>query len=161
MFFFFKQKTAYEMRISDWSSDVCSSDLSDVQWVFRGDRELTWMREPRAVDQITAGRWWPPDYDGPPLVSLHDEVGRALGLGPGDKLTINILGRDVEVTIANLREVDWANLSINFVMIFSPGLLEQARSEEHTSELQSLMRNSYAVICLKKKNKQPLTASRT
>src|SRR3546814_13819985 len=30
MFFFFKQKTAYEMRISDWSSDVCSSDLTDV-----------------------------------------------------------------------------------------------------------------------------------
>src|SRR3546814_11089038 len=31
MFFFFKQKTAYEMRISDWSSDVCSSDLQDVE----------------------------------------------------------------------------------------------------------------------------------
>src|SRR3546814_8379218 len=31
-FFFFKQKTAYEMRISDWSSDVCSSDLSDADW---------------------------------------------------------------------------------------------------------------------------------
>src|SRR3546814_20574427 len=99
---------------------------SDVQWVFRGDRGLTWMREPRAVDQITAGRWWPPDYDGPPLVSLHDEVGRALGLGPGDKLTIKILGPAVEVTIANHHEVAWANLSINCVMIFSPGPLEQA-----------------------------------
>src|SRR3546814_4660438 len=32
MFFFFKQKTAYEMRISDWSSDVCSSDLGGVSW---------------------------------------------------------------------------------------------------------------------------------
>ena len=98
----------------------------DVQWVFRGDRGLTWMRAPRAIDKITAGAWWPPDYDGAPLVSLHDEVGRALGIGPGDRLTINILGRDVEVTIANLREVDWASLSMNFVMIFSPGLLEQA-----------------------------------
>jgi putative ABC transport system permease protein len=98
----------------------------DVQWVFRGDRGLTWMREPRAVDKVTAGAWWPADYDGAPLVSLHDEVADALGIGPGDKLTINILGRDVEVTIANLREVDWSNLSINFVMIFSPGLLEQA-----------------------------------
>src|SRR3546814_4437713 len=34
MFFFFKQKTAYEMRISDWSSDVCSSDLSDEYYRF-------------------------------------------------------------------------------------------------------------------------------
>ncbi|MEO3427948.1 FtsX-like permease family protein [Pelagibius sp. CAU 1746] len=98
----------------------------EVKWVFRGDRGLTWMRAPRAIDKITAGEWWPPDYDGKPLVSLHDEVGRALGIGPGDTLTINILGRDVEVTIANLREVDWARLSMNFVMIFSPGLLERA-----------------------------------
>jgi putative ABC transport system permease protein len=99
---------------------------SDVQWVFRGDRGLTWMREPRAIDRINAGEWWPPDYDGPPLVSLHDEVGRALGIGPGDRMTVNILGRDVEVAIANLREVDWSSLSMNFVMIFSPGVLEQA-----------------------------------
>src|SRR3546814_2962731 len=33
VFFFFKQKTAYEMRISDWSSDVCSSDLTGVPWI--------------------------------------------------------------------------------------------------------------------------------
>src|SRR3546814_16027086 len=39
MFFFFKQKTAYEMRISDWSSDVCSSDLSDV--AFSADADTT------------------------------------------------------------------------------------------------------------------------
>src|SRR3546814_10447313 len=35
IFFFFKQKTAYEMRISDWSSDVCSSDLSNALGVAR------------------------------------------------------------------------------------------------------------------------------
>src|SRR3546814_6883542 len=35
LFFFFKQKTAYEMRISDWSSDVCSSDLDLAQHAFR------------------------------------------------------------------------------------------------------------------------------
>ncbi|MEQ8357565.1 MAG: FtsX-like permease family protein [Kiloniellaceae bacterium] len=99
---------------------------SDVQWVFRGDRGLTWMRAPRDIDRITSGAWWPPDYAGAPLVSLHDEVGDALGIGPGDTLAINILGRNVEVTIANLREIDWASLSMNFVMIFSPGLLEQA-----------------------------------
>src|SRR3546814_4326065 len=39
MFFFFKQKTAYEMRISDWSSDVCSSDLRDQQLLRVGGRE--------------------------------------------------------------------------------------------------------------------------
>src|SRR3546814_3539638 len=41
MFFFFKQKTAYEMRISDWSSDVCSSDLPRTAMVRRGDGGLS------------------------------------------------------------------------------------------------------------------------
>src|SRR3546814_14802995 len=40
MFFFFKQKTAYEMRISDWSSDVCSSDLTDLQFPIVADADL-------------------------------------------------------------------------------------------------------------------------
>src|SRR3546814_2593290 len=39
-FFFFKQKTAYEMRISDWSSDVCSSDLAEVQLTRGGDARI-------------------------------------------------------------------------------------------------------------------------
>ncbi|WP_422369405.1 ABC transporter permease [Pelagibius sp.] len=98
----------------------------DIQWIFRGDRGLTWMREQRAGDELTVGEWWPADYDGPPLVSLDDDVGEALGIGPGDTLGVNILGRDVEVTIANLRAIDWSNLTINFVMVFSPGVLERA-----------------------------------
>ena len=99
---------------------------NEVGWVFRGDRGLTWTREPPEGAELTAGEWWPADYSGEPLVSLDDEVGRELGIGPGDRLTINILGRDVEVLIANLRRIEWSNLTINFVMVFSPGLLESA-----------------------------------
>src|SRR3546814_8054680 len=56
VFFFFKQKTAYEMRISDWSSDVCSSDLG------RGRTDAAWRRWPRAL---------PPPACGYCLQSLH------------------------------------------------------------------------------------------
>ena len=98
----------------------------DIAWIFRGDRGLTWSRTPSEGTRILEGSWWPADYDGPPLVSLDAEVGTKLGLHPGDRLTINILGRDVEVEIANLREIRWSDLTINFVMIFSPGLLERA-----------------------------------
>lgn len=98
----------------------------EVAWVFRGDRGLTWRRERPADARLVAGDWWPPNYSGKPLVSLDAEVGHALGLRPGDSLTINLLGRDLEVEIANLRVIDWSDLSINFVMIFSPGLLENA-----------------------------------
>jgi putative ABC transport system permease protein len=98
----------------------------EVAWVFRGDRGLTWSRLPPEGVRLSEGRWWPEDYRGPPLVSLDAEVGRALNLHPGDRLTINLLGRNIEVEIANLREIDWQGLTINFVMIFSPGLLEAA-----------------------------------
>lgn len=98
----------------------------EVQWVFRGDRGLTWAARPPAGTELTAGAWWPADYDGPPLVSLADEVARHLDLGIGDRLTVNLLGRDIEVEIANLRRVEWEDLTINFVMIFSPGLLARA-----------------------------------
>ena len=97
-----------------------------IRWIFQGDRGLTWQREPKQDMEVVAGDWWAPDYDGPPLVSLDAEVGQGLGIGPGDRLTINLLGRNVEVTIANLRVIEWADLTINFVMIFSPGLLERA-----------------------------------
>ena len=97
-----------------------------VAWIFRGDRGLTWSRQPPPEAQLTAGEWWPEDYDGPPLVSLDAEVGAAMGIGPGDRLTINVLGRNVEVEIANLRVIDWETLGINFIMVFSPGFLEAA-----------------------------------
>src|SRR5690625_3260493 len=98
----------------------------DVTWVFRGDRGVTWAAEPPPGARITAGEWWPADYDGPPLISMEARIAEQVGIGPGDRLTVNILGRDIEAEIANLRPVDWAELSINFVMIFSPGLVESA-----------------------------------
>ncbi|MEX2408156.1 MAG: FtsX-like permease family protein, partial [Rhodovibrionaceae bacterium] len=108
---------------------------SEIGWVFRGDRGLTWAETPPDNGEIVEGAWWPADYGGPPLVSLDAEVGELLDLHPGDRLTINILGRDVEVEIANLREIEWGDLQINFVMIFSPGLLEAA-PQTHIATVQ-------------------------
>src|SRR3546814_1585016 len=99
VFFFFKQKTAYEMRISDWSSDVCSSDLHWRCGHSRCNRGRTFHS-----GRIVAGRRDVPDV-------------RMAGLETAPRL----------------------------------------RSEEHTSELQSLMRISYAVFCLKKKNHHTTT----
>lgn len=96
----------------------------EIAWVFRGDRGLTWSRTPPPGAQLAAGTWWQPDHAGPPLVSLDAEVGHLLDIGPGDRLTINLLGRNFEAEIANLRIIDWTTLGINFVMVFSPGLLE-------------------------------------
>lgn len=99
---------------------------ADLAWVFQSDRGLTWAAEPPEGTKLTAGQWWPADYQGPPLVSLDEEVGKALGLKLGDSLTVNVYGRDLTVEIASFRHIEWAELRINFFMVFSPGLLEQA-----------------------------------
>src|SRR3546814_9136985 len=97
MYFLFKQKTAYEMRISDWSSDVCSSDLAMYSHNMVGSNDLEASKK------------------------FYDATFQAIG---GKPAIVDDKGR----------------------------LIYMHRSEEHTSELQSLMRISYAVFCLKKKN---------
>src|SRR3546814_1406329 len=108
-FFFFKQKTAYEMRISDWSSDVCSSDLEQAVQV---------------DENSTLSRMAPGSPVADPLAVLRSP-----------KLA---------------KFLQAAAQQYDLVCLDAPPVLA-VRSEEHTSELQSLMRISYAVFCLKKK----------
>src|SRR3546814_5479361 len=153
IFFFFKQKTAYEMRISDWSSDVCSSDL-------RPSIRRPWCaacrsRRPRA-------RWSTPAAAGrpgrgtnrraaprelPPLrLSLADRYAHLLHERPGGRFGRTDICIEVVVGVRRISRVkrcagpDLRQKRFN--------AFAQTRSEEHTSELQSLMRTSYAVFCL-------------
>jgi len=98
----------------------------DVKWVFQGDRGITWAREVPANSTVVAGEWWAPDHGGGQLVSIDAELGRAMGLKPGDTLTVNVLGRNVTAEIANFRRIEWSELRINFVMVFSPGPIAEA-----------------------------------
>ena len=75
---------------------------------------------------VVAGKWWPADYAGEPLVSFEAEIAKGLGLKIGDTVTVNVLGRNVTARIANLREVKWESLSLNFVLVFSPNTLAGA-----------------------------------
>jgi putative ABC transport system permease protein len=89
-------------------------------WVLQGDRGLTYADEVPKGSRVVEGRWWPPDYDGPPLVSFEKHIADNLGLKLGDTVVVNVLGRNITARIANMRNVDWQSLSINFVMVFSP-----------------------------------------
>jgi putative ABC transport system permease protein len=93
----------------------------DQQWVLQGDRGLTWSDSLPEGSRLTAGQWWPADYQGPPLVSFEEEAAAALGLKPGDHVTISVLGREITAEVANIRAIRWTDLTINFVMVFSPG----------------------------------------
>lgn len=98
----------------------------EVSWVTQGDRGLTYSAAPAPGTKIAAGAWWPQDYKGPPLISFDAKAAQGLGIGVGDTLTVNLLGRDIEARIANLRDIEWGTLSLNYVIVFAPGALEDA-----------------------------------
>lgn len=100
--------------------------IPDGAWFLRGDRGLTYSATVPEGNSVVAGRWWPANYSGPPLVSIDVEAANALGLKVGDKLTVSVLGVEIEATIANMRSVDWDTLGFNFVLVFAPGTLEHA-----------------------------------
>src|SRR3546814_3550820 len=119
-FFFFKQKTAYEVRISDWSSDVCSSDLriAEEDLRLRGSGELLGTRQSgeaafRLASVEMLGAFLPIATDDARLL-IDRDGGLAGERGQAARVALYLFERDAGV-----------------------GLL---RSEEHTSELQSLMR---------------------
>lgn len=98
----------------------------EAQWVLSGDRGLSYADEVPEGSRVIEGNWWPKGYAGEPLVSFEAELAKALALGIGDTVTVNVLGRDVTARISNLREVRWESLAINFVMVFSPNTLAGA-----------------------------------
>lgn len=98
----------------------------EAQWVLTGDRGLTYSEEVPEGSRVVAGDWWPAGYDGEPLVSFEAELAGHLGVGLGDAVTVNVLGRNVTARIASMREVKWESLAINFVMVFSPNALRAA-----------------------------------
>jgi len=91
----------------------------DAAWVLQSDRGLTYSNEIPAGSRLVEGKWWGADYDGPPLVSFEKRIADGLGLKLGDSVVVNVLGRNITATIANMRTVDWESLGINFVMVFS------------------------------------------
>jgi putative ABC transport system permease protein len=100
------------------------------RWVLSGDRGITYAAAAPPGSRVVEGRWWQPDYSGEPLVSLEKNSAHDLDLKVGETITVNVLGRNITARIANLRTVDWENLGINFVMVFSPGAFAGAPHSE-------------------------------
>ncbi|MGY3486322.1 putative ABC transport system permease protein [Bradyrhizobium sp. USDA 4011] len=98
----------------------------DSEWVLQSDRGLTYTGEVPKGSKIVEGEWWGPDYSGPPLVSMEKKIADGLSLKIGDEIVVNVLGRDVPAKIANLRNIDWQGLGINFVLVFSPNAFKGA-----------------------------------
>src|SRR3546814_6327946 len=142
-FFFFKQKTAYEMRISDWSSDVCSSDLAGLPRR-GGDEAGDRPRRPRRAERQLRHRQGDP--------AARRETGDRRD--PRAARCESVAGTVDRGPHRQHRRCGPQPFAVGGPRARRGRRPGRARSEEHTSELQSLMRISYAVFCLKKKKNE-------
>ena len=102
-------------------------------WALEGDRGVTFADKVPEGSEVVAGKWWPADYSGPPLVSMERQVAEGLDLHVGDTVVVNVLGRDIAAKVANLRKVNWKSYAINFVLVYSPNTLKGAPYTELVS----------------------------
>ncbi|OAN70095.1 drug:proton antiporter [Rhodobacteraceae bacterium EhC02] len=107
-------------------NDRPASEVAGDHWVVTGDRAVTYAGAMPEGTRILAGEWWPDDYDGPPQISFAEEEAREMGIGLGDTLTMNVLGRDITGTITSLREVDFSTGGMGFVLTMNERALAGA-----------------------------------
>jgi len=93
----------------------------DISWAIRGDRGISYSKNPPENANIVAGEWWPADYKGPPLLSVDERFIQGMDVAVGDTMTVKILGEDITATITNARKIDYSSFQLNFAMILAPG----------------------------------------
>jgi putative ABC transport system permease protein len=94
------------------------------QWL-SGDRGITYGNPKEQSGNVVQGEWWPVNFKGN-AVSLAQNLADSLGLKVGDTITLNVMGRQFPLRIANLRRVELTNARMNFLIIVSPGVFEGA-----------------------------------
>ncbi|ARP86079.1 ABC transporter permease [Bordetella genomosp. 9] len=104
---------------------VSASDYAEERARRLVDREfnLSYSATMPSYNSLQAGRWMSADSR---EVSMESGIAATLGLGMGDKLTFDIAGQSVEVTVTSLRGVDWDTMRANFFAMLSPGVLADA-----------------------------------
>ena len=103
-----------------------ASEVAGDHWVIRGDRGITYFEELPKRFNLTEGQLWPKDYSGATQISFAAEQAEELGIGIGDSVTVNIMGREITGEITSLRNVDFSSAGIGFVIAMNPSALKAA-----------------------------------
>jgi putative ABC transport system permease protein len=98
----------------------------EVRWALNGDRGISYGDPPGAKDTVVEGEWWRIGDGKGPRVSIDQAWAAGMRLKLGDALTVNVAGRDLDLTVANFRRIDYSNARMNFSLIVSPGVVEAA-----------------------------------
>lgn len=91
----------------------------DVSWITNSDRGISFTNKKPKNAILSEGKWWPENYSGIPLISVDERMLKGMKLKIGDTITLNILGEEIKVKIANAREINYTSFQINFAMLLS------------------------------------------
>ncbi len=94
---------------------------------------LSWAANMQTDNQLIEGRWWNKDEYGKPLLSLEKELANTLGIKLGDKLTYDIAGSRLTLTVSSLRKVEWDTMRANFFAVTPPQVLDNFPASYMTS----------------------------
>jgi putative ABC transport system permease protein len=122
-----------DIPFADWFAKRMGRELSESGNEQMRDRvrfgrqaNLSWTAELPAGNKVVAGQWWSADDGGGPRVSMEIGYARGMGVKVGDRITYDVSGEAITVTIANLREVKWDSFRPNYFVVFSPGVIDHA-----------------------------------
>jgi putative ABC transport system permease protein len=101
--------------------------VEDAQWFVNREQNLSWAEELSSSNELLQGEWWPPDYDGPPLVSIEEEVALETGLGVGDVLLVDLVREHPTISVIDLDSIlqqvrsiiEKASLAVQAVFFFT------------------------------------------
>nr|MBA3812762.1 ABC transporter permease [Caulobacteraceae bacterium] len=96
------------------------------RWAYDNDISLSAIGPAPAGAGIITGRWWPANYDGPPLVALATDAAKGADVKVGDIITLAVLGREIDARVAVLRKVDFAGFGTSFPIVIDPAALAGA-----------------------------------
>jgi putative ABC transport system permease protein len=96
------------------------------RWAYDNDVTMSAIGPEPPNPGIIAGRWWPANYAGPPLLALDEDVGKATHIKVGDAVTVQVLGSDIDTRVAALRKVEFGSFGASFPLVLTPSAFEGA-----------------------------------
>jgi putative ABC transport system permease protein len=96
------------------------------RWAFDNDVSMSAVGPEPPNPGITAGKWWPASYAGPPLLALDEDVARAAKIKIGDAVTVQVFGIDIDAHVAALRKVEFGSFGASFPLVVTPSAFQGA-----------------------------------
>lgn len=121
------------IKINGNPVSVDDYEIPRAKRLVRREFNLSWAAQLQDDNQLVAGEWWKAEQWGEPLISIERGIADILKIQLGDSLTYHVAGRDIKVTVTNIRTVEWDSFHVNFFAILPPQVLEDYPANYVTS----------------------------